>query len=113
VKRCTQPGVVIGLAWTPVGGEVLFIEATAMPGRGALQITGKLGEVMSESARIAHSLLKSRAARYEIPPKIFDERDIHLHVPAGAIPKRKHAPIIVTRSKFFILPSPFSFVSVG
>ncbi len=87
VKRCTRPGVVIGLAWTPVGGEVLFVEATSMPGKGVLQLTGKLGEVMSESARIAHSLLKSQASKYMIPAKVFNELDIHLHVPAGAIPK--------------------------
>ncbi len=78
------PGVVTGLAWTPVGGEILFIEATHMPGNGAIMLTGKLGDVMKESARISLSLLKSR-----LPLNAFNfkERDIHIHVPSGAVPK--------------------------
>jgi ATP-dependent Lon protease len=87
VERVKRPGVVVGLAWTRFGGEILFIEATAMPGRGLLQLTGKLGDVMSESARIAHSLIRSRADRYEIPEELLSGRDLHLHVPAGAVPK--------------------------
>jgi ATP-dependent Lon protease len=87
VERVRTPGVVVGLAWTPYGGEILFIEATAMPGKGSLQLTGKLGDVMSESVRIAHSLIRSRADRFRIPEKLFRERDLHLHVPSGAVPK--------------------------
>lgn len=78
------PGVVTGLAWTPVGGEILFIEATDLPGKGGITLTGKLGEVMQESAKIALSLLKSR-----LPVNVvsFKEKDIHVHVPSGAVPK--------------------------
>ncbi|MDW8802321.1 endopeptidase La [Clostridium sp. A1-XYC3] len=78
------PGVVTGLAWTPVGGEILFIEATDMPGSGQVILTGKLGEVMKESARISLSLLKSR-----LPVNSFNfkEKDLHIHVPSGAVPK--------------------------
>ena len=78
------PGVVTGLAWTPVGGEILFIEATDMPGSGAVILTGKLGDVMKESAKISLSLLKSR-----LPLNAFNfkERDLHIHVPSGAVPK--------------------------
>lgn len=78
------PGVVTGLAWTPVGGEILFIEATDMPGTGQVILTGKLGDVMKESARISLSLLKSRLPINTIP---FKERDLHIHVPSGAVPK--------------------------
>jgi len=91
-RRTRRPGVATGLAWTPVGGEVLFIEATAMPGTGKLTITGQLGDVMRESAQAALSLLRGEAAEFlpelEIDPaKWFGEHDIHLHVPAGAVPK--------------------------
>ena len=82
-----RPGVVVGMAWTPVGGEILFIEASLMPGRGNVQITGMLGGVMSESARIAHSLVRSKAAQYGIPDDVFRKNDLHIHVPAGAVPK--------------------------
>lgn len=78
------PGVVTGLAWTPVGGEILFIEATDMPGSGQIILTGKLGDVMKESARISLSLLKSRLPINTVP---FKEKDIHIHVPSGAVPK--------------------------
>jgi len=78
------PGVVTGLAWTPVGGEILFIEATDMPGSGEVILTGKLGDVMKESARISLSLLKSRLPINSIN---FKERDLHIHVPSGAVPK--------------------------
>ena len=87
VDRCSSPGVVVGLAWTQVGGEILFIEATSMPGTGRLKLTGKLGDVMTESVQIAHSLIRSRAERFGIPAASFKELDIHLHVPAGAVPK--------------------------
>lgn len=85
--RTSIPGVATGLAWTPVGGDILFIETTKMPGHGKLIITGQLGDVMKESAQAALSLVKSRAQSLGIDPKLFDEHDIHLHVPAGAIPK--------------------------
>ena len=78
------PGVVTGLAWTPVGGEILFIEATSMPGSGQVLLTGKLGDVMKESAEISLSLLKSRLPLNAIN---FKERDLHIHVPSGAVPK--------------------------
>ena len=78
------PGVVTGLAWTPVGGEILFIEATDMPGSGEVMLTGKLGDVMKESARISLSLLKSRLPLNAIN---FKERDLHIHVPSGSVPK--------------------------
>jgi ATP-dependent Lon protease len=83
-KRTRQPGVATGLAWTPVGGDVLFIEATAMPGTGKLVLTGQLGDVMKESAQAALSYVRGHAAA---PDGWFAERDIHLHVPSGAIPK--------------------------
>ncbi|TXH68284.1 MAG: endopeptidase La [Thiothrix sp.] len=85
--RTSLPGVATGLAWTPVGGDILFIETTKMPGHGKLIITGQLGDVMKESAQAALSLVKSRAASLGIDAKVFEENDIHLHVPAGAIPK--------------------------
>jgi ATP-dependent Lon protease len=85
--RTSVPGVATGLAWTPVGGDILFVEATRIPGRGALILTGQLGDVMKESAQAALSLVKSSAERLQIDPKIFAESDIHVHVPAGAIPK--------------------------
>jgi ATP-dependent Lon protease len=85
--RLSQPGVAIGLAWTPTGGEILFIEATKMPGRGELILTGQLGDVMKESARAAISLVKTNAAGLGIEPSAFEKSDVHIHVPAGAIPK--------------------------
>jgi ATP-dependent Lon protease len=85
--RTGQPGVATGLAWTPAGGEILFIEATRMPGRGELILTGQLGDVMKESARAAISLVKTNAAALGIDPALFEKSDIHIHVPAGAIPK--------------------------
>jgi ATP-dependent Lon protease len=84
-RRTGEPGVATGLAWTPVGGDVLFVEATAFPGEGKLQITGQVGDVMRESAAAALSYVKSRDG--EIPPDYFREHDVHVHVPSGAIPK--------------------------
>lgn len=81
------PGVVTGLAYTPVGGEIIFVEATGMPGRGSFQITGQIGDVMRESASTALSLLRSRAATWGIDLSRLGEVDIHIHVPAGAVPK--------------------------
>ena len=85
--RTSIPGVATGLAWTPVGGDILFIEATRTPGGGRLILTGQLGEVMKESAQAALSLVKSRARPLGIDEEIFARSDIHIHVPAGAIPK--------------------------
>jgi ATP-dependent Lon protease len=85
--RTSVPGVATGLAWTPVGGDILFIEATRLPGRGQLILTGQLGDVMRESAQAAMSLLKSRAAALGVAPETFEKQDIHVHVPAGATPK--------------------------
>jgi len=85
--RTSIPGVATGLAWTPVGGDILFIEATATPGNGRLILTGQLGEVMKESAQAALSVVKSRAASYGIEASRFEKTDIHIHVPAGATPK--------------------------
>jgi ATP-dependent Lon protease len=86
-ERADRPGVATGLAWTPFGGDVLFIEATEMPGGKGFQYTGSLGEVMQESARIALSLVRSRAKALGLTDDYFDKHDIHLHVPAGATPK--------------------------
>ena len=85
--RTAVPGVATGLAWTPVGGDILFIEATRIPGSGKLILTGQLGEVMRESAQAALSLVKSSAAALGIDPARFEKSDIHVHVPAGATPK--------------------------
>ena len=85
--RTSIPGVATGLAWTPVGGDILFIEATATPGNGRLILTGQLGEVMKESAQAALSIVKSRAGSYGIDASRFEKTDIHIHVPAGATPK--------------------------
>ncbi len=86
-QRTSVPGVATGLAWTPVGGDILFIEATRIPGHGKLILTGQLGDVMKESAQAALSLVKSKHQGLGLDPKLFDESDIHVHVPAGAIPK--------------------------
>src|SRR5690349_3878129 len=85
--RTSIPGVATGLAWTPVGGDILFIEATRVPGSGKLILTGQLGEVMRESAQAALSIVKNRAAALAIDASRFERSDIHIHVPAGAIPK--------------------------
>jgi ATP-dependent Lon protease len=85
--RMSVPGVATGLAWTPVGGDILFIEATRIPGSGRLILTGQLGEVMRESAQAALSIVKNRAASFGIDTGRFEKSDIHIHVPAGAIPK--------------------------
>jgi ATP-dependent Lon protease len=86
-SRTAVPGVATGLAWTPVGGDILFVEATRIPGSGRLILTGQLGDVMKESAQAALSLVKSRARQMGISESLFEKSDIHVHVPAGAIPK--------------------------
>ena len=86
-QRTSVPGVATGLAFTPYGGEIIFIEATSYPGRGNLVLTGQIGDVMKESARAALSLVRSRAASLGVEDKVFASSDIHVHVPAGAVPK--------------------------
>jgi ATP-dependent Lon protease len=86
-ERTKKPGVAIGLAWTPAGGEVLFVEARRMHGGGSLTLTGHLGDVMKESARAALSWLRANAADYGIEPEFYKTSEVHLHVPSGAIPK--------------------------
>jgi ATP-dependent Lon protease len=85
--RTSIPGVATGLAWTPVGGDILFIEATAMPGSKGFQVTGSIGNVMQESARAALSYVRSRSAQLGLDPDFFEKSDIHLHIPAGSQPK--------------------------
>ena len=87
VERMKKAGVVIGLAWTSVGGDILFIEASKMPGKGRLTLTGKLGDVMKESATAALSYVRANAEKLGLDPKFHETTDIHVHVPAGAIPK--------------------------
>ena len=86
-ERTKKPGVALGLAWTPVGGEVLFVEATRMSGGGSLTLTGHLGEVMKESARAALSWFRTNATAYGVDPAFYQDAELHLHVPSGAIPK--------------------------
>lgn len=86
-ERVSKPGVATGLAWTPVGGDILFIEATRMKGKGGLTLTGKLGDVMKESASAALSYLRSNADKFGIEEAFYEKYDTHIHVPAGAIPK--------------------------
>ena len=85
--RTTVPGVATGLAWTPVGGDILFVEASRIPGSGRLILTGQLGDVMRESAQAALTLVKAGAERIGVDPAVFQNSDLHIHVPAGAIPK--------------------------
>jgi len=86
-ERTALPGVAVGLAWTPAGGDILFVESTRMPGQGGLKLTGSLGDVMRESAEAARSWLRASAAGLGIDPESFEKSDLHLHVPAGAVPK--------------------------
>ena len=87
LERTKNPGVALGLAWTPVGGEVLFVEATRMSGSGSLTLTGHLGEVMKESAKAALSWFRANVSTYGVEPSFYEDSEIHLHVPSGAIPK--------------------------
>lgn len=86
-ERTAKSGVATGMAWTPVGGDILFIEATQMPGKGRMNLTGKLGDIMKESAQAALSFTRANAKKYKINPSFFEKNDIHIHVPSGAIPK--------------------------
>jgi ATP-dependent Lon protease len=86
-ERTSVPGVATGLAWTPTGGDIIFVEATKMKGNKSLTLTGLLGDVMKESAQAALSYIRSKAKELDIPEDFFDKNDIHIHVPAGAIPK--------------------------
>src|SRR5581483_6946884 len=86
-ERTTLPGVAIGLAWTPVGGDILFIETSRMPGKGSIQITGQLGDVMKESASAAMTFVRSHSDELGIDPKFLEQSDVHIHIPAGAVPK--------------------------
>jgi ATP-dependent Lon protease len=86
-ETSTDPGVATGLAWTPTGGDILFVESTRMPGKGNLILTGSLGDVMKESARAALSYLRANAAQWKLSEKLGEDVDFHIHVPAGAIPK--------------------------
>jgi ATP-dependent Lon protease len=86
-ERTSEPGVATGLAWTPVGGDILFIEATKMPGKGSLVMTGQLGDVMKESAQAAMSFVRTRAKWLGLEDNFLEKSDIHVHIPAGAIPK--------------------------
>jgi ATP-dependent Lon protease len=86
-ERIDRPGIVTGLVWTPVGGDIIFIEATAMPGSKGFALTGQLGDVMKESARAALSWVRAEAERLGVDPRFYETHDIHMHVPAGAIPK--------------------------
>jgi ATP-dependent Lon protease len=99
-EKIDVPGVANGLAVTPVGGEILTIEATRMSGKGRLTLTGQLGDVMKESARIALSYVRSQAMELQIDPNIFENADIHLHVPAGALPKDGPSAGIAMMSAF-------------
>jgi ATP-dependent Lon protease len=86
-ERVAEPGVATGLAWTPVGGDIIFVEATRMPGKGNLVLTGQLGDVMKESAQAAMSYVRSRSSDLGIKDSFFEKHDVHVHIPAGAIPK--------------------------
>ena len=86
-KRITRAGMALGLAWTPYGGDTLLIEAVRTPGKEGFKLTGKMGEVMQESANIAYTFVRSVAEQYGVEPDFFDRNHIHLHIPAGAIPK--------------------------
>jgi len=102
-ERVARPGVATGLAWTPVGGDILFIEATKMKGKGRLSLTGKLGDVMKESASAALSYLRTNAKEYDIDEDFNEKFDTHIHVPAGAIPKDGPSAGITMFSALFSL----------
>jgi ATP-dependent Lon protease len=86
-KVANMPGVAVGLAWTYVGGDILFVETSLSDGKGELKLTGNLGNVMKESAATALTYLQSNARKYDIDPEIFNKKTVHVHVPEGAVPK--------------------------
>ena len=86
-ERTKRPGVAVGLAWTPAGGDILFIEANKMKGKGGFTMTGQIGQVMQESMQAALTWVRSNARRLGLDEDFFKDHDIHIHVPAGAIPK--------------------------
>jgi ATP-dependent Lon protease len=104
-ERVSKPGVATGLAWTPVGGDILFIEASKMAGKGAINLTGKLGDVMKESASAAFTYLRSNAEKYGLEERFHEKYDIHIHVPAGAIPKDGPSAGITMFSSLYSLMS--------
>ncbi len=105
-ERITAPGVVVGLAWTAAGGDILFIEVTDLPGSGNLKLTGQMGEVMSESAAIAWSYVKKKAGQdLKLEHSFFKNRDLHLHIPAGAIPKDGPSAGVTMATAFYSLLS--------
>src|SRR5262249_60737324 len=85
-ERTERPGVAVGLAWTPAGGDVLFVEANAMKGKGGFTMTGQIGQVMQESMQAALTWVRSNAAKLGLKESFFSDHDIHMHVPAGAVP---------------------------
>jgi ATP-dependent Lon protease len=87
VDEDVRPGVAVGLAWTPAGGDILFIESTRMPGRGELRLTGSLGDVMRESVEAARSWLRTHSEEFGLDSEVFEQTDVHLHVPSGSVPK--------------------------
>lgn len=94
-----EVGIVRGLAWTSVGGDTLQIEVNVMPGKGELMLTGQMGDVMKESARTGISYIRSIAKEYGITPEFFEENDIHIHIPEGAVPKDGHLPEFLWRQQ--------------
>ncbi|MDC7247615.1 MAG: magnesium chelatase domain-containing protein, partial [Sphaerochaetaceae bacterium] len=105
IKKADRPGMAIGLAYTSMGGDTLIIEAVGYPGKGELKLTGKLGEVMQESANIAFTHLKSIAAKHDLDPEWFNTHAVHLHVPEGATPKDGPSAGITMATTFFSLIS--------
>ena len=87
LMRTAVPGVATGMAWTPTGGDILFVEASSMPGSGRLNLTGQLGDVMKESAQAAVTYVRANAEKLGVDPDFHKTKDLHIHVPAGAIPK--------------------------
>lgn len=97
-----EVGIVRGLAWTSVGGDTLEIEVNVMPGKGEVQLTGQLGDVMKESAQAGLSYIRSVGEEYHIPKKFFQENDIHIHIPEGAVPKTDRPQVSRWRRQCFL-----------
>src|SRR5260370_22507065 len=107
-ERTAEPGVATGLAWTPVGGDILFIEATRMPGKGSLVLTGQLGDVMKESAQAALSFVRAKAKWLGIDENFLDKTDIHVHIPAGGSPQDRPSAGAATFPALAPMPTPKS-----